>query len=148
MVELIDNTMVNAPLESVYEKLLNPKEQLKWNTLYLEASTKPDGPIKDGTVMTGLFKGSGKATVTFENVIPNKEFTHFSKLMIFNMIYLGDFRHTYKVEDVNGSTKFTQKVVFEPKGLGKIMIGTIMKGFKSRLPESFKEFKAYAEHKM
>lgn len=145
MTTLTESVLVNAPKNEVFEKLINPQEQLKWNTLYIEASIEPKGEIKNGTVMTGKFKGSGKATVHFENIIPNQEFTHYSKLMMFNLIYLGEFRHNYKVEDAYGKTKFTQTVFLEPKGIGKLLQSTLVNGFKKRMPESFEEFKKYIE---
>ena len=146
IIQLSDSAIIDAPLSEVYEKLLNPQEQLKWNTLYLSAHTTPAGPIQNGTVMTGTFKGSGKATVHFEQVIPNDTFTHYSRLMMFNLLYLGEFRHTYRVEDVAGKTKFTQTVFVEPRGLGKLLKKVLIDGFRKRLPESFAEFKRYAEN--
>ncbi len=145
MITLKGDTLINAPAHEVFEKLVNPQEQPQWNTLYLEAAYEPKGEIKNGTVMTGKFKGSGKATVIFENVIPDHEFTHYSKLKLFNLINLGEFRHNYKVENINGKTKFTQTIFLQPKGLGKLLKSGIIKGFKKRMPESFEEFKRYAE---
>ncbi|HEX7367782.1 MAG TPA: hypothetical protein VF273_11830, partial [Pelobium sp.] len=116
-----------------------------WNTLYLDAKTEPAGEITNGTIMTGNFKGSGKAIVEFQNVQPNREFTHYSKMKMFNLINLGEFYHTYKIVDKNGQTEFTQTVSFEPKGIGKLLKSTIVKGFNDRLPTSFDEFQAYVE---
>ncbi len=145
VIELTGSALVDAPLAEVYEKLLNPQEQLKWNTLYLSASTTP-GPIRTGTVMQGRFKGSGKATVHFENVVPNQTFTHYSKLLLFNLLYLGEFRHTYHVVASGTQTKVTQTVRVSPQGLlGKVLKMALVNGFRKRLPESFAEFKRYAE---
>lgn len=139
------SSVLDIPAREAFEKLLEPKEQLKWNTLYLEVHTEPAGAIRSGTVMTGRFKGSGKATVRFENVIPGEEFTHHSEMMLFNLFPLGEFRHKYRVSQPGALTVFTQTVTFSPKGLGRLLQGMIVKGFKNRLPESFREFKAYAE---
>ncbi|MEJ5996562.1 SRPBCC family protein [Pedobacter sp. Du54] len=145
MLEISESTIVKASVDKVFEKLLNPEEQLKWNTLYLEVHTEPKGTIKNGTVMTGKFKGSGKAKVYFENIIPNQEFTHYSKLKMFNIIYLGEFRHNYKLENSDGKTKITQTVFFNPKGIGKLLQIPIAKSFKDRIPVSFEEFKNYID---
>ncbi|GAB2588520.1 SRPBCC family protein [Spirosoma areae] len=144
--KLSEKREINAPIEQVYRQLADPFEQVRWNTLYLDVAIEPKGEIRTGTVMTGTFKGSGKATVHFENVVLNKEFTHYSKLLIFGFINLGEFRHTYTVDRLGpDKTLFTQTVNFEPKGLGKLMKNVVMNGFKKRLPESFSEFKQYAE---
>lgn len=142
---LTDSRLLNTSVENAYKKLIEPAEQVKWNTLYLEATAEPKGEIKNGTVMTGNFKGSGKATVTFQNVKPNQEFTHYSKMKMFNLIKLGEFHHTYKVIDKNGQTEFTQTVSFEPQSFGLILKSVIVNSFKKRLPESFEEFQKYVE---
>jgi len=144
---LTDSRLLNTSVENAYKRLIEPAEQVKWNTLYLEASTEPKGEIKNGTVMTGNFKGSGKATVTFQNVKPNQEFTHYSKMKMFNLIKLGEFHHTYKVLDKNGQTEFTQTVSFEPQSFGLILKSVIVNSFKKRIPESFDEFQHYVETK-
>jgi hypothetical protein len=135
--------LLSTSIENAYEKLISPAEQVKWNTLYLEASVEPKGEIKDGTIMTGNFKGSGKAIVTFQNVKPNQEFTHYSIMKMFNFITLGEFHHTYQLAEKNGQTEFTQTVSFEPKGFGIILKNVIVNSFKKRLPESFDEFQKY-----
>jgi hypothetical protein len=144
---LTDSRIINTSVENAYHRLIDPAEQVKWNTLYLEASIKPKGEIKNGTVMAGKFKGSGKATVTFQDVRPNQEFTHYSKMKMFNLINLGFFQHNYKVIDKNGKTEVTQTVVFDPKGFGVLLKSVIVNGFKKRLPESFNEFQKYVEEK-
>jgi hypothetical protein len=145
VIKLTDSRIINTSVENAFQKLIEPAEQLKWNTLYLEASAEPKGAIKNGTVMIGKFKGSGKGTVIFENVIHNSEFTHYSKMKMFNVINLGEFRHNYKVVERNGVTEFTQTVFFEPKGFGLLLKSVIVDSFTKRLPESFDEFKDYVE---
>lgn len=142
---LTDSRILNISVENAYKRLIDPAEQVKWNTLYLEASAEPKGEITNGTVMEGKFKGSGKATVIFQNVRPNQEFTHYSKMKMFNLINLGEFQHNYRLTEKNGQTEFTQTVSFEPKGFGVILKNVIVKGFKKRLPESFDEFQKYVE---
>ena len=142
---LSDSRIVKTNAENAYQKLINPAEQVKWNTLYLAASLEPKGEIKNGSVMTGNFKGSGKAKVFFQNVQLNKEFTHYSKMKLFNLFNLGEFHHTYKVADKSGQTEITQTVSFEPKSLGLILKNIIANSFKKRLPESFNEFQKYVE---
>ncbi len=142
---LSDSRIVKTSVENAYQSLLDPAEQVKLNTLYLEATVEPKGEIKNGSVMTGNFKGSGKATVTFQNVQPNKEFTHYSKMKMFNLFNLGEFHHVYRVEDKNGQTKITQTVSFEPKSLGLVLKSVIVNSFRKRLPESFDEFQKYVE---
>lgn len=144
-ITLTGSRMINTSVEIAFKKLIEPAEQVKWNTLYLEASYEPKGAIKNGTVMTGNFKGSGKATVIFQNVKSNGEFTHYSKMKMFNLIPLGEFHHTYKVAAKNGKTEFTQTVCFEPKAFGIILKDVIVNGFKKRLPDSFDEFQKYVE---
>ena len=144
---LSESRLINTSVAQAFKKLILPEEQMRWNSLYIEASISPNDEIKNGAVMTGIFKGSGRATVVFENVIPNTEFTHYSKMKLLNTIPLGEFRHNYKLEDKEGRTQFTQTVSFEPKGLGLVLKSAIMKAFKKRLPESFDEFQAYVEEK-
>ena len=142
---LSDSRIIKTTVQNAYQKLIDPAEQVKWNTLYLEASLEPKGEVKNGSVMTGNFKGSGKATVTFQNVQPDKEFTHYSKMKMFNLINLGEFHHTYQVADKSGQTAITQTVSFEPKSFGLLLKNIICKSFKKRLPESFDEFQKYVE---
>lgn len=142
---LSDSRILKTNAKNAYQKLIEPAEQVKWNSLYLEATIFPKGEIKDGSVMTGNFKGSGKAKVTFQNVQPNKEFTHYSKMKMFNLFNLGEFHHTYEVADKDGQTEITQTVSFEPKSLGLLLKSVIINSFKKRLPESFDEFQRYIE---
>jgi hypothetical protein len=144
---LSDSRTIKTTVQNAYQKLIDPAEQVKWNTLYLEASLEPKGEVKNGSVMTGNFKGSGKAEVTFQNVQPDKEFTHYSKMKMFKLFNLGEFHHTYQVADKNGQTEITQTVSFEPKSLGLLLKSIIVNSFKKRLPESFDEFQKYAEEK-
>lgn len=140
---LQDSRLLDADVGSIYKKLIDPAEQLKWNSLYLDASIEPKGDAKNGTVMTGNFKGSGKAKIVFQNVKPNQEFTHYSKMKLFNAIPLGEFHHIYRLEPKDNQTLFTQNITFEPKGLGVLLKNFILKSFKERLPESFDEFEEY-----
>ncbi|GAB4042054.1 hypothetical protein WBJ53_32690 (plasmid) [Spirosoma sp. SC4-14] len=142
---LSDSRVVNTSTKNAYQKLIDPAEQVKWNSLYLEATLNPKGEIKNNSVMTGNFKGSGKATVIFQNVQPNKEFTHYSKMKMFNLLNLGEFHHTYNVVDKNGQTEVTQTVSFVPKSFGLLLKSVIVNSFKKRLPESFDEFQQYIE---
>ena len=146
-IKISGSRIINTSVQNAYNKLIDPAEQLKWNTLYLKASAEPNGAIRNGTIMTGNFKGSGKAIVEFQNVKPNQEFTHYSKMKLFNLINLGEFHHTYRVIDKNGQTEFTQTVFYEPKGLGRLLKSVIVKSFNKRLPESFDEFQKYVEEK-
>ncbi len=145
--KLSDSRLINTSVSNAFKRLIEPEEQVKWNTLYIEATSNPKGEVFTGTIMTGNFRGSGKATVIFENVIPNKEFTHYSKMKMFGFINLGEFHHTYKVEEKDGQTEFTQSITFEPKSLGLILKRVIISSFKKRLPESFDEFQKYVERK-
>ncbi|SFI04862.1 hypothetical protein [Halpernia frigidisoli] len=140
-----DSRILKTTVENAYQKLIEPAEQVQWNSLYLEATIFPKGEIKNGSVMTGNFKGSGKAKVTFQNVQTNKEFTHYSKMKMFNFFNLGEFHHTYQVTDKGGQTEITQTVSFEPKSLGLLLKNVIANSFKKRLPESFNEFQKYVE---
>ncbi len=136
---------IEAPLARVYAALVNPAEQMRWNTLYLEAALSPPGPVKNGSVMTGRFKGSGRARVEFQQVVFEKEFTHHSRMTLFQSIPLGDFFHTYQVEpEPQGTgTRVTQKVRFLPSGLGRLLKKVLMNAFEKRLPDSFKELNSY-----
>lgn len=147
IITLSGSRMINTSVENAFKRLIEPPEQVKWNTLYIEAHAKPKGEIRNGTTMMGKFKGSGKATVIFQNVKLNEEFTHYSKMKMFNLIPLGEFHHTYKVAAKNGQTEFTQTVCFEPKAFGFILKDVIVNGFKKRLPKSFDEFQKYVEVK-
>ncbi len=136
---LTDSRIIAAPLADVYRQLVQPEAQLQWNSLYLEASVSPPGEVRTGSVMVGRFKGSGRATVHFDDVRPNECFTHVSELKLLGLA-LGSFRHTYRVEPAPGGTRFTQHVELSPRGVGVLLASTLMKGFASRLPESFDEF--------
>ncbi|HEU0226769.1 MAG TPA: SRPBCC family protein [Arachidicoccus soli] len=145
IITLTGSRIINTPVENAFKGLIEPSEQVKWNTLYLEAHAEPKGEIRNGTTMAGKFKRSGKATVIFQNVKSNQEFTHYSKMKMFNLIPLGEFHHTYKVAAKNGQTEFTQTVSFEPKAFGFILKDVIVNSFKKRLPQSFDEFQKYVE---
>jgi carbon monoxide dehydrogenase subunit G len=140
---LSGSASVSAPPDVVFQMLIDPAEQVKWNSLYEEAHVEPAGEVRTGSVMKGTFKGSGKSTVYFEDVIAGRQFVHYSPLKMFNLINLGEFRHKYEVADAGGQTRVTQTVYFEPKGVGKLLAGTVMGSFKKRLPESFQEFERY-----
>jgi hypothetical protein len=141
---LSDSVILDAKARDVFRKLIEPAKQVKWNSLYEEAEVEPAGEVQTGSIMRGKFKGSGRSTVHFEDVIPDRQFVHYSPLKMFNLIYLGEFRHKYEVkEEENGKTRFTQTVYFEPKSLGRLLGAMVMGSFRKRLPESFKEFEKY-----
>lgn len=140
---LSGSIIVHAPLHDVFLKLINPSEQVQWNSLYESAEVAPPGEVRTGSVMTGVFKGTGKGTIHFEDVIQDQQFVHYSPLKVFNLLYLGEFRHKYEVKQEREGVRFSQTVYFEPKGLGRLLQGTVMSGFKKRLPESFAEFERY-----
>ncbi|KRE61129.1 hypothetical protein ASG78_12335 [Nostocoides sp. Soil756] len=133
---------VEAPVGRVYAALLNPDEQLRWNSLYLQAEMSTPEPIATGSVMTGRFKQSGRSVITFDAVVPNETFTH-KVMMKAGPIALGSFAHTYRVQAVPTGTEVTQHVRFEPTGLGRLLAPLIMKAFEARLPVSFHELEQY-----
>ena len=139
---LTGSSVVPAPPDLAYRALVEPAEQMKWNTLYLEASQEPAGPIKDGSIMRGVLKGTGQATVHFDDVAPGQHFTHRSAMQI-RGISLGDFTHRYEVLVASGVTTVRQTIRYEPTGLGRPLARIIMRSFAKRLPESFTELNHY-----
>lgn len=133
---------IKAPVGRVYAALLNSDEQLRWNSLYLQAEMSTPGPIATGSVMTGRFKQSGRSVITFDAVVPNETFTH-KVIMTVGPIALGSFAHTYRVQAVSTGTEVTQHVRFEPTGLGRLLAPLVMKAFEARLPVSFHELDQY-----
>lgn len=146
MQTLTGTTMVSSPPERVFSALVEPSEQLAWNSLYLEVNVSPPGAIATGTVMTGRFKGSGRARVEFQDVRPGEEFTHHSKMSIAPGWTVGEFWHTYEVEGEGTQTRITQTVRFLPTGIGVALSGLIMRSFRRRLPESFTELLTYLDN--
>lgn len=134
--------VVDAAVDRVYAALLHPSEQLRWNSLYLEASLVGPGPITTGSVMTGRFKGSGRSVVTFEAVRRNEHFTHRSAMHL-GPVPLGSLRHTFQVRAVPAGTEVTQLVRFGPTGIGHLVAPLVLRAFRSRLPDSFHELDAY-----
>lgn len=94
--------------------------------------------------MTGRFKGAGRATVTFEDIVPGSSFTHTSRLLIMGLVPLGGFRHRYDVTPSGDGALVRQTVYVELNRLGGLLRGVIASGFTKRLPESFDEFARYA----
>ena len=45
MSQLSGQALIDAPLGEVYRKLLEPSEQLRWNSLYLAVQVNPSGEI-------------------------------------------------------------------------------------------------------
>ena len=142
--EFTGRATVNAPLEQVYAALLDPGQQLLWNSLYLEAKISAPGPITTGSVMTGRFKGAGKSVVTFDAVVPHETFTHVSQ-MTAGPVNLGTFRHTYRVRPVAEGTEVTQHIRYIPSGLGRLVAPVLMRAFSARLPASFDELCRYVD---
>jgi hypothetical protein len=158
-ITLEDSVEVAAPPSDVYSKLILPSHQTKWNTLYLTAqlvSNAASGAphadqatVSTGSIMQGDFKGSGKTTVVFADVVPGKRFTHVAPIVMFG-VRLFDFTHRYSVDPLGDGqrTKFTQTVNLKSTGwMGWFLTSTVVGSLKKRMPESFAEFKAYAEKK-
>ncbi|MGN6687566.1 MAG: SRPBCC family protein [Actinomycetales bacterium] len=144
--ELEERQVLAAERRRVYHALVDPAEQVAWNSLYLEASATPPGPIATGSRLTGRFKGSGRAEVTFMDVVQDQRFTHHSVLSIPRTpVHLGLFDHTYSVREARGGTELTQHVRFEPSGLGRWLAPVIVQSFRRRLPVSFDELRRYLE---
>jgi len=145
--ELQASRVLNATVTDLYRILVEPAEQLRWNSLYLEAAAAPPGEIRSGSTLRGRFKGSGRASVTFLNVVKDRQFTHHTLMKFpYTAITLGRFDHTYTVEESAGGTLVTQHLVFDPSRFGRLMALLIMRSFRRRLPISFDELQAYAEH--
>lgn len=145
--ELQAGRVLRAPVADVYRILVEPAEQLRWNSLYLEAAADPPGEIRSGSTLRGRFKGSGPVSVTFVDVVKDRQFTHHTLMTIpYTAIALGRFDHTYSVQESGGGTLVTQHLRFAPSRLGKLMAPMIMRSFRLRLPTSFDELQAYAEH--
>lgn len=140
--EVARTEVVDAPVERVYEALVDPQQQLQWNSLYLEAAITPPRPIATGTVMTGRFKGSGRAVVVFDAVVPGRTFTHVSDMRA-GPVAVGKFRHTYRIRQVGEGTEVFQHVAFAPSGVAYPFAPLIMRAFRSRLPASFDELRHY-----
>lgn len=128
----------------LFDLLIDPKGQLAWNSLYLEAGMTEAGPIRDGSVMTGRFKGAGRASVTFADVVPGKEFAHLSTLAAVRIVRLGSFRHHYGVEPSGEGTLVRQTVTIDLTWVGRLLRSAITSAMAKRLPESFDELAAYA----
>lgn len=133
---------VHAPPDRVYAAVVDPREQLRWNSLYLEASLTEPGPVTTGSVMTGRFKGSGRSVVTFDDVRPGERFTHRSSLHL-GPVDLGHFQHTFIVQMASGGTDLTQQIRFHPVGLGNLVAPLLRRAFRARLPASFRELELY-----
>ena len=145
MTPITDSTVVRAPRELVFDLLAEPRQQARWNSLYQSIDAVSDIPVRDGSTFSGRFKGSGRATVTFERVRPGIDFVHRATVAVAGRIVLGQMRHTYAVADAPGGTRFTQTVEFMPSGLGKLLAGMLRRAFVKRLPESFEEFRTFVE---
>lgn len=145
--ELLASRVLRAPVTDLYRILVEPAEQLRWNSLYLEAVVDPPGEIRSGSALRGRFKGSGSASVTFVDVVKDRHFTHHTVMTFpYTAITLGRFEHTYSVQESGGGTLVTQHLRFAPSGLGRLMAPVIMRSFRRRLPTSFDELQAYAEN--
>ncbi len=145
--ELQASRVVSARVTDLYRILVEPAEQLRWNSLYLEAVADPPGEIRSGSKLRGRFKGSGPANVTFANVVKDRQFTHHTLMKVpYTAITLGRFDHTYSVQEAGDGTLVTQHLRFAPCGLGRMTAPLIMRSYRRRLPVSFDELQAYAEH--
>lgn len=144
LLELSGERLIAASPADVFAMLIEPAHQLVWNSLYLSASLSPAGPVSEGSVMTGRFKGAGRATVTFAHIMPGRSFTHVSRLLIGGIVPLGGFRHRYEVVPVGDGALVRQTVNVELNWLGQVLRGVIRSGFTERLPESFDELASYA----
>ncbi len=142
---ITDSIVVRAPRELVFDLLAEPRQQARWNSLYQSIDRVSDIPVRDGSTFSGHFKGSGRATVTFERVRPGIDFVHRAAVAIAGRIVLGQMRHTYAVADAPGGTRFTQTVEFVLSGLGKPFAGMLRGAFAKRLHESFDEFRSFVE---
>lgn len=142
--ELFGERVIAASPAEVFAMLIEPARQLEWNSLYLSAALSPPGDIEEGSVMTGRFKGAGRATVTFTDVVPGSSFTHASRLLIAGLVPLGGFRHRYDVAPAGDGALVRQTVHVDLNWLGRLLRGAIASGFTRRLPESFDELARYA----
>lgn len=144
--EVAATQFVAAGAAEVYRVLIDPAEQLRWNSLYVEASVSPPGPISSGSRLSGRFKGSGRAEVTFVDVVPGQRFTHHSVLRVPGTpVVIGSFDHTYIVATRGSGAEVTQRVQLGPTGLGRLLAPLIMASFRRRLPVSFDELRRFVE---
>ncbi len=133
----------DAAHDAVFEALFDPMAQLDWNSLYLILVVEPPGRPRNGTIVRGTFRGAGRATMTFAEVVEGKSFVHWSRLLMFERIDLGDFQHRFDVAADGGATRVTQTVSVELTRLGRLLSPLLRSSFTKRLPESFDELGAY-----
>src|SRR6476646_9833586 len=67
---LSGSDIVGATPERAYRALVDPDEQVQWNTLYRSAAVEPSGEISTGSEMHVDIKGSGRSRVYFDDVRP------------------------------------------------------------------------------
>ena len=133
---------VDTNIPDTYRLLSDTALQLKWNTQWSEARQTPEGEVKNGFTLTLFFKSGERAQYIMTNVIPDSQFTYFSQMKVLGWFHLGDVFHTFNVVEKNGKTEITQKVLFEPKGMGTYVKGSIIKSYIKRMEKIFEDFLA------
>jgi hypothetical protein len=142
---LSESNSIQVSHREVYYKLLLPEHHFKWNSRFTYLSNIPLEAIKNGSILYGTFKRTGKVIIYYEDIVSEKRFTFHYRYVFWNLLPLGEIKQSYKVDKIDGGCQLTQSIMFEPRGLGRLLQGIISDGLRKRLSESMVEFRNYVE---
>jgi carbon monoxide dehydrogenase subunit G len=112
--DLSATTMINAPVESVYAFVSDPSNDVHWRTGVTESGLTTDPPLgrdSEGFVKVGSQIGRWKVTAIDPDVSVDWD--------LIEGPYAGS--GGYRLEDVDGSTRFTLVADVEPLGFMRLL---------------------------
>ena len=127
MKSLKQSIKIKGPINSVFEALADPNNQMKFDNEMMRSCEKiTDGPIEKGTRFRGNFKGMGIVEYGYSEFKQNSIIEHAVKMPF------GSFHHRFNFEASNDETVLTQTINLELNLLGKVMWPLMMKNMMTK----------------
>ncbi len=132
---------IARPAKEVFDFILDGTNSLHWRPLVIDVKLLPGKPLGIGAIFKQGLKGPGGRIDGDYEIVECKP----NELIMFQVV-AGPARPTgtYLFKPIDGSTKVTFILDFQPRGLAKLMDGMINKSMKEEVA-TLSNLKAYLE---
>jgi uncharacterized protein YndB with AHSA1/START domain len=138
MVQVEVATVLEHPVEAVFDAAADPEKQLVWDAKTLKSAEKlTPGPLGRGSRYRGNIKGMGVVEYEYSEFDRPHRFVHRAS------VKFGRSQHIFTFEPVPEGTRLTQQGRMQPKGAWRLMSPLMKLKLASRLKQVGDELSAY-----
>jgi uncharacterized protein YndB with AHSA1/START domain len=115
MPTITSSVVVQRPAQSVFDFMVDPRNQVEWSPNFLSLDTPPDGPLGIGTRFRGTVKNFGAMELEYSTFEPPRRFAMATDHK------LGHLTHSFAFVPMGADTRVEQTVGFQPRGLARLI---------------------------